>query len=197
MEKENTGKPQKSPVLAAILSFFIGGAGQIYNGQAGKGLLIFFTSWLIVPWIIGIFDAYNIAKKINEGVEIKKSPEGCAVAAIVVMAFLVIFIPIFMLLTAIAVPNFVMARQTAMANKCISNLKAIESAKQIWAVSVGASGDAAPSWPDLIPRYIAEKPKCPEGGRYSIGSLLTPASCSIGDKGTSSVKDDHIIKWGR
>ncbi|MFA5272317.1 MAG: hypothetical protein WC412_08310, partial [Candidatus Omnitrophota bacterium] len=62
-----TKKVEHSSALAAILSFIIAGLGQVYNGQIWKGLLIFFTSWLIFPWIIGIFDAYFTAKKISEG----------------------------------------------------------------------------------------------------------------------------------
>ena len=55
----------KNPGLAAVLSLFIPGAGQCYNGHIGKGLLFFFTSWLIIPWIWSIFDAYNSANRIN------------------------------------------------------------------------------------------------------------------------------------
>jgi len=55
----------KNPGLAAVLSLFIPGAGQCYNGHIGKGLLFFFTSWLIIPWVWSIFDAYNSANRIN------------------------------------------------------------------------------------------------------------------------------------
>ena len=55
----------KNPGLAAVLSVIIPGAGQCYNGQIGKGLLFFFTAWLIIPWIWAIFDAYNSANRIN------------------------------------------------------------------------------------------------------------------------------------
>lgn len=49
--------------------------GQVYNGQAVKGLLIFFGtllgSILIIPgiliWLYGIFDAYQTSKKMNSG----------------------------------------------------------------------------------------------------------------------------------
>ena len=76
------GPPKmKSEGLAAVLSFFIPGLGQIYNGQIGKGLLIIvldivlaFFIWffcltliaLFVIWIWSIFDAYNTAKQINQ-----------------------------------------------------------------------------------------------------------------------------------
>ncbi len=73
-------KEKRSAPLAGILSFVVAGLGQVYNGQAGKGVLIFLTSILVVPWIIGIFDAYGTAKKINAG-EIPFTPKkGCLIA---------------------------------------------------------------------------------------------------------------------
>ncbi len=70
----------KNPSLAVILSFFFMGLGQIYNGQIGKGILFIILyaisialCWVIIGfittpilWIIGMIDAYNTAKKINE-----------------------------------------------------------------------------------------------------------------------------------
>lgn len=70
----------RNPGVAAVLSFFVAGLGQIYNGQIWKGLLIMgvqavnlllttviigFITGLIV-WVWAIFDAYNTAKKHNE-----------------------------------------------------------------------------------------------------------------------------------
>lgn len=69
----------KSPGLAAVLSFFICGLGQIYNGQILKGfifLVAYGISWLMmwiiigfittpILWIWGIVDAYRKAQKIN------------------------------------------------------------------------------------------------------------------------------------
>lgn len=67
--------------MAAVLSLVIPGAGQIYNGQIGKGLLIligvpllvvfsFLTLFItlivaLVVWLWGIFDAYKTAERIN------------------------------------------------------------------------------------------------------------------------------------
>lgn len=67
----------KSPGVALILSLFITGAGQLYNGQIGKGILMFIaavicigTAMFIVPafialivWIWSIVDAYRVAKQ--------------------------------------------------------------------------------------------------------------------------------------
>lgn len=69
----------KNSGLAAVLSFFICGLGQIYNGQIFKGIILIICygiSWLLmyvgigfllVPilWIWGMYDAYRTAEKIN------------------------------------------------------------------------------------------------------------------------------------
>ncbi|MFH0771680.1 MAG: hypothetical protein V1933_03575 [Candidatus Omnitrophota bacterium] len=92
-EKIKAQKPRTethSPVLASILSFTIGGMGQIYNGQAGKGVLIFFTSWLIFPWLIGIIDAYKIADKLNRGQLVIERKNGRLITSAVVMIMLLL-----------------------------------------------------------------------------------------------------------
>jgi TM2 domain-containing membrane protein YozV len=73
----------RNPGIAAVLSFFWCGLGQIYNGQIGKGiamLVAYFISAALIFAVIGIFttpilwiwgmvDAYNTATRLNrEGV---------------------------------------------------------------------------------------------------------------------------------
>lgn len=79
---------RKSPVLAVVLSFFICGLGQIYNGQVMKGLmflLLYILLWVVAGflviavvgfclfplplllWLYGLYDAYTVAEKINRG----------------------------------------------------------------------------------------------------------------------------------
>lgn len=69
----------KSAGLAAVLSFFISGLGQIYNGRILKGLVIIVVQiingalttvligWipLAIVWVWAIIDAYREAEKIN------------------------------------------------------------------------------------------------------------------------------------
>lgn len=55
----------RDPVLAAMLSAVIPGAGQVYNLQLFKGLIILLTCWLVIPYFLGIFDAYLTAEKTN------------------------------------------------------------------------------------------------------------------------------------
>lgn len=70
----------KSPGLAAVLSFFVTGLGQIYNGQIGKGIgfiVGYFISWLLmfviigfittpIIWIWGMVDSYKVANALNQ-----------------------------------------------------------------------------------------------------------------------------------
>jgi len=57
---------KKEPWLAALASFIIPGLGQLYNKDSfGKAALLFCTSWLILPWLYSIYDAYKRANEIN------------------------------------------------------------------------------------------------------------------------------------
>ena len=72
-------KSGKSAGLAAVLSFFWCGLGQIYNGQIGKGVamlvvyvisiaLAFVLIGLVttpILWIWGMVDAYRTAERLN------------------------------------------------------------------------------------------------------------------------------------
>ena len=57
-----------------FLSFIMPGAGQLYNGDMGKGILLFFAFWVLVWifigwifWIVAMVDAYQSAQNINLG----------------------------------------------------------------------------------------------------------------------------------
>lgn len=60
-------KKPPEPWIAALAGFIIPGLGQLYTKQSfGKAALIFCTSWLILPWLYGIYDAYKRAEEMNE-----------------------------------------------------------------------------------------------------------------------------------
>lgn len=76
-----TAVNKKEPLFALVLSFFIPGLGQLYNGDARKGIILFvgavvsallmwvclgFLTYLII-WLYGMYDAYVYAEKINRG----------------------------------------------------------------------------------------------------------------------------------
>lgn len=84
------------------------------------------------------------------------------------------------LMMAIAIPNFVKARETSQRNACINNLRQIEAAKNEWALENGKPGDAVPTENDLTPYlYNHQWPQCPAGGTYTIGAVTNPPTCSV------------------
>lgn len=54
------------PFVAAVLSVLLPGLGQVFNKQLGKGLVVFFLSFLVIPYIYGVIDAYVVAKRQQE-----------------------------------------------------------------------------------------------------------------------------------
>jgi prepilin-type N-terminal cleavage/methylation domain-containing protein len=82
------------------------------------------------------------------------------------------------ILMAIAVPNFVKARDTSRRNSCIANLKQIDSAKEQFAMETKLDTGAAVAWTDLTPTYIKSQPACPSGGTYTIAVVGTNPTCN-------------------
>ena len=83
------------------------------------------------------------------------------------------------LIAAIAVPNFVKARETSQQNACISNLRQIASAKDQWALENNKPENATPLNRDLSSYFPNNTfPSCPKGGRYTVGKLSVPPKCS-------------------
>ena len=88
------------------------------------------------------------------------------------------------ILLAIAIPNFMKARETSRTNACVSNMKQIDAATQQWAMDQKKTGADTPVAADLAggALYLRAMPTCPSGGVYTIGSVdgtTTPLSCSI------------------
>jgi hypothetical protein len=134
------------------------------------------------------------------------SGQGLAIAGLVTgylgILWAVIFIP---MLLAIAIPNFVKARDTAMMNACLNNLRQIDAAKNQWALEKrGKTGDV-PAAQDLKP-YLKNGvfPTCPAGGTYTIGAVGNDPTCSIpehtlsqprmGDVGNGSTPKNDAIE---
>ena len=95
------------------------------------------------------------------------------------------------ILLAIAVPNFIRAREGSRAKSCQSNLKQIESAKEQWAMDTKASTTASPAMTDLTPNYIKSTPACPSSGTYTLGNMSATPTCSIG--GTAGQYNAHVL----
>ena len=104
---------------------------------------------------------------------------------------IMIVVAIIGLLAAIAIPNFVRARQSSQTNACINNLRQIDAAKQQWALEQGQSAGAVPVSAD-IENYVGRaglatkgkdiccplvKPAVALGG-YTIGAVSTLPICA-------------------
>jgi prepilin-type N-terminal cleavage/methylation domain-containing protein len=99
------------------------------------------------------------------------------------------------ILLAIAVPNFVKARENSRAKSCVSNLKQIDSAKEQFAMDTRLTTGAAVATTNLYgsTAYIRSEPKCPSGGAYTPGNVGTAPTCGIGANGAGDTTDDHIL----
>jgi hypothetical protein len=109
--------------------------------------------------------------------------QGLAIAGLVTgylgIAWAVVTIP---LLLAIAIPNFVRARETAQMNACINNLRVIDAAKQEWALENSKKTTDTPTQADLIHVKTFKNdqfPICPAGGVYTINPVGEEPTCSI------------------
>ena len=90
------------------------------------------------------------------------------------------------ILLAIAVPNFVRARERSRAKTCVGNLKQIDSAKEQYAMEERLDSGATVAGVDLYGDgsapgpYIKKPPVCASGGTYTVGDVGTDPTCSIG-----------------
>lgn len=59
-------KPKKNVSHAVLLSAFIPGAGQLYNGEIGKAIFFFLTWITLITWPFAVTDAMDSAQRINQ-----------------------------------------------------------------------------------------------------------------------------------
>jgi prepilin-type N-terminal cleavage/methylation domain-containing protein len=94
---------------------------------------------------------------------------------------IMIVVAIIGLLAAIAIPNFIKAREASQKNACIANLKQIDGAKNTWALeNKKVSGDS-PNAGDLFgaDKYIRDTPSCPAtGSAYTLGNVAAKPLCA-------------------
>ena len=131
--------------------------------------------------------------------------EGLAVGGLITGYVAIAMIVVIALLAAIAIPNFVRAREAARMNgiqgapppatdfgqarqsaqraACILNLRQLDGAKQQWALENRKTLTDRPSAADLCgaDKYIREEPACPANGRYTIGAMSEKPTSSIPD----------------
>ena len=108
---------------------------------------------------------------------------GLALTGTVLSGVALLLCPIIGLLAAIAVPNFLKAREASMRTACTMNLKAIDGAKATWALEQKKPDGVTPVDSDLFgpTSFMRAKPVCPKGGTYSLNPTGTKPTCTIPD----------------
>jgi competence protein ComGC len=162
--------PQPKTPALAIWSLVLGIIGLLL-------LLVCIGPLFAIPGVICGHLAYSRIKRSSGAL----AGEGMALAGLITsyisIAMAIFLVPMMM---AIAIPNFVKARETAQMNACINNLRQIDAAKQEWALENKKKGTDTPTQADVA-HFLknGQFPVCPKGGTYTIGPVDEPPTCSI------------------
>jgi prepilin-type N-terminal cleavage/methylation domain-containing protein len=94
---------------------------------------------------------------------------------------IMVVVAIIGLLITIAIPNFLKNRELAQKNTCLSNLRVIDTAKQLWGIENGKGSIDVPDDADLIgiDLYLRKKPECPASGEYTYWEISEPPECDF------------------
>lgn len=101
---------------------------------------------------------------------------------------IMIVVAIIGLLAAIAIPNFVKARETAQTNACVNNLRQIDGAVDQYALEAGLTTGGSAPMAQLV-NYLKRAPLCPVGktayGDQTIGTVATCKSSAASTHNTA------------
>ena len=148
-------------LVLGILSLLLCGVGVVFS----------------IPGLICGFASMSRVKK-SGGTE---KGRGLALTGTILSGISLIMLPVIGLLAAIAIPNFVRAREAAQRNACMANLRIIDGAKASWALENKKRETDTPTDADLFGpgKYIRDKPVCPQGGVYWLNPVDTKPTCGI------------------
>jgi len=87
--------------------------------------------------------------------------EGMAIAGLVLGYIHIVMLPVLGLLLAIAIPNFIEARNKAQRRACIANMKQLDAGVQCFLRKTNETFTRTVEMDDLVPAYYAKELCCP------------------------------------
>lgn len=89
---------------------------------------------------------------------------------------IMIVVAIIGLLAAIAIPNFIKARNTSQSNACINNMRQVDAAIQQWALENNKKDTDAVTMANVADYIKNGEPHCPAGNdTYTLGGTVGSA----------------------
>jgi len=129
-----------------------------------------------IPGVICVHKALSRIKRAGGAITGQGLAIGGLVTGYIGIALSLIMVP---MMIAIAVPNFIKARDTALMNACVNNLRQIQDAKRQWMMENKKEATDTPTESELTPYLKGTMPKCPAGGKYKLNSVGESPACSI------------------
>lgn len=91
---------------------------------------------------------------------------------------ILILVTIIGILTVIATPYYLKAREKSHKTACMNNMRKIQEAKELFAINAGGKNVA--SWDDILP-YLRHLPTCPSNGEYQGWGINESIFCTKHD----------------
>jgi len=103
---------------------------------------------------------------------------------------IMIVVFIIAILVSLALPSWMNARTRAQTRTCVTNLRQINQAKEMYALATRSQTGSAVDMNDLVPDYLQEEPFCPagNGASYTVNPIGTPPVCPTG-------LPNHTFDW--
>ncbi len=90
---------------------------------------------------------------------------------------IMIVVAIIAILAAIAIPQLVTSRKMSTLNRCMSNLKVLEYAKEQAGLNGGVASGTTVATASIVAFAKGGLPACPKSGTYTYSTLGTESSC--------------------
>jgi type II secretory pathway pseudopilin PulG len=92
---------------------------------------------------------------------------------------IIIIVTILVILAAIAIPNYLKSGPAVAARTCISNLRAIDAAKELWTLKFKKNSGTPVVDSEINSLIKSGFPQCPSGGHYNYQTIDTLPTCSV------------------